>query len=37
MAGDAVKSEVGQKLKDRVGEQLKDEKIRDKLKGLLGR
>jgi AsmA protein len=37
MAGDALKSEVGQKLKDRVGEQLKDEKIRDKLKGLLGR
>ena len=37
MAGDAVKSEVGQKLKDRVGEQLKDEKVRDKLKGLLGR
>jgi AsmA protein len=37
MGRDAVKSEVGQKLKDRVGEQLKDEKIRDKLKGLLGR
>lgn len=37
MAGDALKSEVGQKLKDRVGEQLKDEKVRDKLKGLLGR
>jgi len=37
MAGDALKSEAGQKLKDRVGEQLKDEKIRDKLKGLLGR
>ena len=37
MAGEAAKSEVGQKLKDRVGEQLKDEKVRDKLKGLLGR
>ena len=37
MAGDAAKSEIGQKLKDRVGEQLKDDKIRDKLKGLLGR
>lgn len=37
MAGQAAKSEVGEKLKDRVGEKLKDEKIRDKLKGLLGR
>jgi AsmA protein len=37
MAGDALKSEAGQKLKDRLGEQLKDEKVRDKLKGLLGR
>lgn len=37
MAGGAAKSEIGQKLKDRVGEQLKDEKVRDKLKGLLGR
>jgi AsmA protein len=37
MAGDALKSEVGEKLKDRVGEKLKDEKVRDKLKGLLGR
>ena len=37
MAGEAAKSEVGEKLKDRLGEKLKDEKIRDKLKGLLGR
>ncbi|HEU5178773.1 MAG TPA: AsmA family protein, partial [Burkholderiales bacterium] len=37
MAGEAAKSEVGQKLKDRVGQELKDEKVRDKLKGLLGR
>jgi AsmA protein len=37
MAGQAAKSEVGEKLKDRLGEKLKDEKVRDKLKGLLGR
>lgn len=37
MAGEAAKSEVGEKLKDRIGEKLKDEKVRDKLKGLLGR
>lgn len=37
MAGEAAKSEVGQKLKDRVGQELNDEKVRDKLKGLLGR
>jgi AsmA protein len=37
MAGEAAKSEVGEKLKDRLGEKLKDEKVRDKLKGLLGR
>jgi AsmA protein len=37
MAGEAAKSEIGEKLKDRVGEKLKDEKVRDKLKGLLGR
>lgn len=36
MAGDALKSEAGQKLKDRLGEKLKDEKVRDKLKELLG-
>ena len=37
MAGEAAKSEVGQKLKERVGQELNDEKVRDKLKGLLGR
>jgi AsmA protein len=37
MASGALKSEAAQKLKDRVGEQLKDEKVREKLKGLLGR
>ena len=37
MAGQAAKSEVGEKLKDRLEERLKDEKVRDKLKGLLGR
>ncbi|MGH6785073.1 MAG: AsmA-like C-terminal region-containing protein, partial [Sphingomicrobium sp.] len=37
MAGEAAKSQVGEKLKERVEERLKDEKIKDKLKGLLGR
>lgn len=37
MGREAVKSEVGQKLKDRVEERLKDDKIKDRLKGLLGR
>jgi AsmA protein len=37
MAGQAAKSEVGEKLKDRLEERLKDENVRDKLKGLLGR
>jgi hypothetical protein len=33
VAGDAAKSRVGEKVKER----LKDEKLGDKLKGLLGR
>lgn len=37
MAGQAAKSEMGEKLKDRLEERLKDENVRDKLKGLLGR
>ena len=37
MAGDAPKSEAGQKIKERLEEQLKDEKFKEKLKGLLGR
>ena len=37
MAGQAVKSEVGEKIKERLEDKLKDEKVRDKLKGLLGR
>jgi AsmA protein len=37
MAGAAAKSEVTEKIKDRLGDKLKDEKVRDKLKGLLGR
>jgi AsmA protein len=37
MAGNALKSETGQKLKERVGQELKDDKIKEKLKGLLGR
>ena len=37
MAGEAAKSQVGEKLKERVEERLKYEKIKDKLKGLLGR
>ena len=37
MAGQAAKSELGEKLKDRLEERLKDENVRDKLKGLLGR
>jgi hypothetical protein len=37
MAGQAAKTEVGEKLKDRLEEKLKDENVRDKLKGLLGR
>jgi AsmA protein len=37
MAGQAVKSEVGGKIKERLEDKLKDEKVRDKLKGLLGR
>ena len=37
LAGAAAKSQVGEKLKERVEEGLKDEKIKDRLKGLLGR
>jgi AsmA protein len=37
MAGAAAKSEVGERIKERVGDRLKDEKLGDKLKGLLGR
>ncbi|HVJ12239.1 MAG TPA: AsmA family protein, partial [Burkholderiales bacterium] len=37
MAGQAAKSEVGEKVKERLEDKLKDEKVRDKLKGLLGR
>jgi AsmA protein len=37
MAGQAAKSEVGEKIKERLEDKLKDEKVRDKLKGLLGR
>jgi AsmA protein len=37
MAGAAAKSQVGEKIKERLGERLKDEKLGDKLKGLLGR
>ena len=37
MAGQAAKTEVGEKLKERLGEKLNEDKIRDKLKGLLGR
>jgi AsmA protein len=37
MAGAAAKSQVGEKIKERLGERLKDEKIQDRLKGLLGR
>jgi AsmA protein len=37
MASGALKSEAGQKLKERLGQELKDDKIKDKLKGLLGR
>jgi len=37
MAGNVVNSETGQKLKERLGQELKDDKVRDKLKGLLGR
>jgi len=37
MAGQAAKSEVGEKVKERLEGKLKDEKVRDKLKGLLGR
>ncbi|MGH7336256.1 MAG: AsmA-like C-terminal region-containing protein, partial [Myxococcota bacterium] len=37
MAGDAAKSQVGERIKERLGERLKDEKLGDRLKGLLGR
>jgi len=37
MAGQAAKSEVGEKIKERLEGKLKDENVRDKLKGLLGR
>jgi AsmA protein len=37
VAGAAAKSQVGEKIKERLGERLKDEKIQDRLKGLLGR
>jgi AsmA protein len=37
MAGAAAKSQAGEKLKERVEEGLKDDKIKDRLKGLLGR
>jgi len=37
MAGAAAKSQVGEKIKERLGDRLKDQKLGDKLKGLLGR
>jgi AsmA protein len=37
VAGAAAKSQVGEKVKERLGERLKDEKIQERLKGLLGR
>jgi len=37
MAGEAAKSEIGGKIKERLEERLKDEKLRDTVKGLLGR
>jgi AsmA protein len=37
MAGAAAKSQVGERIKERLGDRLKDEKLGDKLKGLLGR
>ena len=37
LAGAAAKSQVGEKLKERLEEGLKDDKIKDRLKGLLGR
>ena len=37
MAGAAAKSQVGEKLKERLEEGVKDDKIKDRLKGLLGR
>jgi AsmA protein len=37
MAGAAAKSQAGEKIKERLGEGLKDEKIQERLKGLLGR
>ena len=37
MAGEAAKSQVGEKIKERVEERLKDEKLKERLKGLLGR
>ena len=37
MAGAAAKSQAGEKIKEQVEERLKDEKIKDRLKGLLGR
>ena len=37
MAGDAAKSQVGEKIKERLGDRLKDEKLGDRLKGLFGR
>jgi AsmA protein len=37
VAGQAAKSQIGEKVKERLGERLKDEKIQDRLKGLLGR
>ena len=37
LAGAAAKSQIGEKLKERVEEGLKDDKIKDRLKGLLGR
>jgi AsmA protein len=37
MASQAAKSELGEKLKDKLEERLKDDKIKDRLRGLLGR
>jgi hypothetical protein len=37
MAGAAAKSQAGEKIKERLEEGLKDDKIKDRLKGLLGR
>ena len=37
MAGAAAKSQVGEKIKNRLEERLSDDKVKERLKGLLGR